>query len=134
MSNSSSSYDLNNEQLLLINILNTMYNDNIRQIYNCNDTISLLNQTNTQIRNLLFQIFYNSNNNNQNQNQSRINRENYGTNVHRNSNLNNLGRVILNNIPYVVENVEEYRIPLRRDRNETINTNFSQILQNFFNQ
>ena len=62
MSNSSSSYDLNNEQLLLINILNTMYNDNIRQIYNCNDTISLLNQTNTQIRNLLFQIFnYNKN-------------------------------------------------------------------------
>jgi hypothetical protein len=141
MSNSSSSYDLNNEQLLLINILNTMYNDNIRQIYNCNDTITLLNQTNTQIRNLLFQIFYNSNNNNQNQNQARINRENYGTNVHRNtngtnvhrnSNLNNFGRVILNNIPYVVENVEEYRIPVRRDRNETINTNFSQILQNFF--
>jgi hypothetical protein len=130
MSNSSSSYDLNNEQLLLINILNTMYNDNIRQIYNCNDTITLLNQTNTQIRNLLFQIFYNSNNNNQNQ--PRNNRENYGTNVHRNSNLNNLGRVILNNIPYVVENVEEYRIPVRRDRNETINTNFSQILQNFF--
>jgi hypothetical protein len=129
MSNSSSSYDLNNEQLLLINILNTMYNDNIRQIYNCNDSITLLNQTNTQIRNLLFQIFYNSNNN---QNQRRNNRENYESNTFRNSNLNNLGRVILNNIPYVVENVEEFRIPTRRDRNETINTNFSQILQNFF--
>jgi hypothetical protein len=58
MSFNNNSYIVSNEQLLLINILNTMYNDNIRQIYNCNDTITLLNQTNTQIRNLLFQIFY----------------------------------------------------------------------------
>ena len=147
MSNSSSSYDLNNNQLLLINILNTMYNDNIRQINNYNDSITLLNQNNIQIRNLLFQIFYNSNNSNItnntnnsnntnnnsnfNQNFSRNNRENYGTNTFRNTNYNNLGRVFLNNIPYVIENIEEYRIPLRRDRNEQLNSNYSQLLQNF---
>jgi hypothetical protein len=161
MSNFSSSYDLNNNQLLLINILNTMYNDNIRQINNYNDSISILNQTNIQIRNLLFQIFYNSNNNsnnisnnisnnntnnntnnhtnnisnnnsNINQNYSPNNRDNNTINEFRNTNSNNLGRVILNNIPYVIENIEEYRIPLTRDRNETLNTNLSQLLLNFF--
>lgn len=139
MSHSASTYDLNNEQLLLINILNTMYNDNMRQIYNYNDNISTLNVNNTQIRNLIFQIFSNSNYNHFSQNSIRPNRDNNSNSIRNsnststsNSNSNNLGRVVLNNIPYIIENIEEYRIPLRPDRNETLNQNFSQILQNFF--
>ena len=49
MSNSSSNHELNNEQLLLVNILNTMYNDNIRQINNYTDSLNSLNDTNRRI-------------------------------------------------------------------------------------
>jgi hypothetical protein len=134
MSNNSST-NLNNEQTLLINILNTMYNDNIRQIYNYTDSLNSLNDTNIQIRNLIYQILNPpiSNNNNIRRN----NRQNRYTssllnniNRYRNSNPenseNSLGRIVLNNIPYVIDSIEEYRFPLRRD-SET-----SQILQNFF--
>jgi len=143
MNNSTSSYELNNEQLLLINILNTMYNHYIRLINIYNDNIYSLNQNNTQIRNLLFQIFSNSNNNYFSQNSLRTYRDNNrnsqvnsnsntNSNTNANTTANNFGRVILNNVPYIIENIEEYRIPLRQDRNETLNQNFSQILQNFF--
>jgi len=143
MNNSTSYSELNNEQLLFINILNTMYNDNIRQINIYNESINLVNQNNTQIRNLLFQIFNNSNNNNSNNNNSNnnnsnnqftsiSNRNNLETNTLRNSNSNNLGRIILNNIPYIIENLEEFRFPLRREGMETINNNLSQLINNFF--
>ena len=56
MSNFSQAFNISNEQLLLINILNTMYNDNLRQIYSYNKSINSLNNTNIQIRNLLIQI------------------------------------------------------------------------------
>ena len=45
----SNTYRQNNENILLINILNTMYNDNLTQINNLQDS-------NNQIRNLLVQI------------------------------------------------------------------------------
>lgn len=45
-------YRTNNEQIFLINILNTMYNDNLVQINN-------LQESNSQIRNLLVQILTN---------------------------------------------------------------------------
>ena len=153
MNNSTSYSELNNEQLLFINILNTMYNDNIRQINIYNESINLVNQNNTQIRNLLFQIFNNSNNNNSNNNNSNnnnsnninsnninsnnqytsiSNRNNLETNTLRNSNSNNLGRIMLNNIPYIIENIEEFRFPLRREGMETTNNNLSQLINNFF--
>ena len=46
MSENNSELNINNEQLLLINILNTMYNDNLRQINN-------LTATNNEIRSLI---------------------------------------------------------------------------------
>ena len=42
-------------QTLLINILNTMYNDNLQQIRNFTSSINPLNNSNSQIRNLMFQ-------------------------------------------------------------------------------
>ena len=55
-------YNISNENLLLIGILNSMYNDNIRQINNLSESIHLLNDTNTEIRNLLTQILYTNTN------------------------------------------------------------------------
>ena len=46
----------NNETLFLVNILNTMYNDNLRQINNLTSTLSNLNNSNNQIRDLLVQL------------------------------------------------------------------------------
>jgi CHASE3 domain sensor protein len=54
MSENNSELNISNEHLLLINILNTMYNDNIRQINN-------LTSSNNEIRSLLTRILNNSN-------------------------------------------------------------------------
>jgi len=48
--------NLNSEQLLLINILNDMYNENIRQINNYCDAINGLNEANNNIRATLIQM------------------------------------------------------------------------------
>ena len=66
MSNNSREYNISNENLLLISILNSMYNDNIRQINNLSESIHLLNDTNSEIRNLLTQILYTNTNTNTN--------------------------------------------------------------------
>jgi len=131
MSVNNNSYSVSNEQLLLIDILNSMYNDNLRQINNFTSNISNLNQTNTQIRNLLVQILNNQHRRNNND------RRNVRANAFRDNNTNNnntnnnvLGRIFLNNTPYIIDSVSEYRIPL--NRNEMQNTNYSRLLQNFF--
>jgi hypothetical protein len=71
--------NLTNEQLLLINILNTMYNDNYRQINN-------LTASNNEIRNLLTRVLNNQNNQN-NQNNTGRSRSNVRSryNYHRNN-------------------------------------------------
>lgn len=48
--------NLSSEQLLLINILNDMYNENIRQINNYHDAITGLNEANNNIRATLIQM------------------------------------------------------------------------------
>ena len=124
-------YNISNEQLLLINILNGMYNDNLRQINNMNDSIYSLNESNRQIRNLLIQILNNTNNSNNNNNRRNNSRYNQRNNLRENSNLSSggLGRVYLNNRPYIIDNIQHYNIPLNR---ENVDNNISQILQNFF--
>ena len=114
-------YGLTNEQLLLVDILNSMYNDNLRQINNFTNYISNLNDNNINIRNLLIQIL---------QSQNRRTNERRGGRVNQN---NNLGRIYLNNTPYIIDNVREYRIPYNRNsRNDASNANFSRLLQSFF--
>jgi len=127
-------YNITNEQLLLITILNGMYNDNLRQINNINDSIYSLNESNRQIRNLLIQILNNSNSNNNsnNSNNRRANsRYNQRNNLRENSNLSSggLGRVYLNNRQYIIDDIQHYSIPLNRDNREN---DLSQVLQNFF--
>ena len=53
-------------QLSLIRILNSMYNDNIRQIDSLLETLNNLNESNSQIRTLLRQILSSTQNNNVN--------------------------------------------------------------------
>jgi hypothetical protein len=125
-------YNITNEQLLLINILNRMYNDNLRQINNIYDSIYSLNESNRQIRNILIQILNNqthihNNNSNNRRNNSRHNQRN---NLRETTNLSSggLGRVYLNNRPYIIDNIQHYNIPLNRE----VDNNISELIQNFF--
>ena len=131
-------HNVSNEQLLLIEILNSMYNDNLRQINNFTNYIGNLNENNTQIRNLLIQILQNPNRRSNERRNGRINTNNNNTyNNNNNNNNNGLGRVYLNNTPYIIDSVREYRIPSNRNANrnytnEVSNSNFSRLLQSFF--
>ena len=145
-------YNITNEQQHLVNILNTMYNDNIRQINRMTDSIYSLNESNREIRNVLIQILNNNNNNsinnnnNNNNSHNNFNRRNYSrysqrnnlrqnsrlpsANVSSNANASGLGRIYLNNRPYIIDSLQHYNIPFNREN--TNNNNLSQILQNFF--
>jgi len=61
---SRSGYTISNEDLLLINILNGMYNDNLRQIDRMNTSINNLTTDNSRIRNLLIRLLRNPRENN----------------------------------------------------------------------
>ena len=129
MNSNQRTYTISNEHLLLIDILNTMYNDNLRQITNLTDS-------NQQIRNLIIQIL-NTNTPPRRNNNNNIYRTNNNRNTFRENNTSNgnLGRVYLNNIPYIIDNVEHIRIPTNNNsRNLNLNNNndFSRILQSFF--
>jgi hypothetical protein len=114
----SNTYRLSNEQLLLVNILNTIYNDNLRHINSITETLNSLLDSNNQIRILLTQIL------NSNQGSSRRN-----TNTNRRWE-NNSERVVINRTPYVTDIINDYIVPRNR-RNTTSNELFTQILNNF---
>ena len=74
MSSNLNTYNITNDQSLLINILNTMYNNNLRQINNLVDMLNNLHNSNDEIRNLLIQILtLNDNNINNTRNSRRYN-------------------------------------------------------------
>lgn len=128
--NSQRNFSISNEQLLLIDILNTMYNDNLRQITNLTDS-------NQQIRNLIIQILNTPRRNNTTNNNNYNYRTSSQRNIFRDNNTSNdnLGRVFLNNRPYIIDSVEQIRIPINNNsRNLNLNNNndFSRVLQNFF--
>jgi hypothetical protein len=111
MSNNSNAFRLGNEQLLLINILNSMYNDNLRQITNLNEILNNLNNSNNQIRDTLIQILNNPNVNQSNNSRrsafsDRRTREN-------NDRINNSNRPSLNR-PYIIDSITQYTFPTRR--------------------
>lgn len=120
--NNSNTFRLSNEQLLLVNILNTMYNDNLRHINSITETLNSLVDSNNQIRTSLSQIL-NTNQNTSSNNSRRNNRRWENT-------TNSLGRIMLNNIPYVIESVNEYTIPRNRGSNSSEEL-FTQIFDNF---
>lgn len=119
---SSNTYRLSNEQLLLVNILNTMYNDNLRHINSISETLNSLLDSNNQIRILLTQML------NSNQNFNTNSRRNNNRRWENTSNISE--RIMINNRPYVIDSMNEYTIPRNR-RNNTSDELFTQILNNF---
>ena len=119
---SSNTYRLSNEQLLLVNILNTMYNDNLRHINSISETLNSLLDSNNQIRILLTQML------NSNQNYNNNSRRNNNRRWENTSNMSE--RVMINNRPYVVDSINEYTIPRNR-RNNTSDELFTRIINNF---
>ena len=108
--NNTNNMNISNEHLLLINILNNMYNDNNRQIQN-------LNNQNNQIISIITDILHvpssnnrqNNNNNNQNSNRRQNNREQ--GNRQNNRNNNNFGSVFLNNRQYIIDDIQRVDYP-----------------------
>jgi len=143
MNNNSNTSIINNEQLLLINILNTMYNDNIRQINNITDTLHNLNNTNNQIRNLLVRLLNspsiqntNTNTNTNNTRRNVVSARNSRGNNDRNINATT-NRRMLNNIPYIIDTITEFTIPRNVSSSSYINDAINPIestTQNLLNE
>ena len=139
MSQDSTSYTISNEHIFLIDILKRMYNDNIHQINSMTSSINNLRNTNTQIRNILVQALLYPNTS-FNRDNSRSRRNDRTTQRQTSNQTGNLGRVILDNVPYVIDSIQQYTIPFRQENtNNTNNTNrsertsnFSRLMQNFF--
>ena len=114
--NNSNTFRSSNETLFLVNILNTMYNDNLRQINNLNETLNNLNNSNNQIRNLLIQILHG--------NQGNVNtRRNHSRRFDNNSNNIDYSNIINGNGRNVSYLIGEYTIPINRNRNNNNNNN-----------
>jgi hypothetical protein len=153
-------YSISNEQLLLINILNSMYNDNIHQINLYSEYIQSLHETNTQIRNLLVELLYlqiprqqttrrnnflrqslrssyHNNNNNNNNNNYNNTRELFFTRTTPNVTRTTSNNQLYNINDILIADIQSFAPLSRSDRrNETNrserNTSVSQVLQNFF--
>ena len=121
MNNSNSNTRLGNETLLLINILNSMYNNNLRQI---NNLIDNLNNFNNEIINLLIQILHgNQGNRNTRRNNRRF--DNNSNNINYNdTSVNENNR----NFNYLIS---EYTIPINRNTNYTIDDYSRSVFENF---
>jgi hypothetical protein len=123
------------EHLLLINILNTMYNDNLTQIQN-------LNNSNNEIRNLITNILLNrrSTTNNRATNRNNNSARTYASyNPNNNSNRNLFNRIYLNNTPYLMNSFQEYIIqnpeislPYRQTSTSRNEERITNLLQSFF--
>ena len=127
----------NDADLSIITSLNEAYNNNLRSIQNFTNSINDLTDMNVQIHNRIVDILnirnstLDSVNNRENINRSNININNSNT-TSTNTERNNLGRVIFNNIPYIIDSVQQYRIPSRSSNEETRTNNISNLLQRFF--
>lgn len=126
---------ISNEHLHLINILNTMYNDNTRNINSIIETLNILINNNNQIRNVIVQILgSNQNGSNNNNNTRRYTSRRWET--------NNYNRIASVNRPsYIIDSISEYLIPMNNFNNSNNNNNrnrrpinnemLSQVLQSF---
>lgn len=116
MNQSSNNYDISNQQVQLVAILERTYNDNIRQINSMTNSINNLRNSNTQIRNLLVEILNTPNRTNTSSRNNRSRRPS-----------ENVNRIILNNMPYEFEHIEHYSFP----RNQNTQERNSRYMQNF---
>ena len=120
MNNNYNSFRSENETIFLLNILNTMYNNNLIQINNLIQNINNLNNlnnSNNQIRNTLVQLL------NVNLGTGH-NRRNHSRRFDNNSNnFENVSNENSRNINYLIG---EYTIPINRNRiNNTYRNGFS---------
>lgn len=117
------SYTPPDNDLILVSILNGMYNDNIAQITNLNATINNLTSINSQIRRLLVQTLSNSN---RRTNRSPVNR--LYESPHRNNTYSSYGQAAYTydaagggrRPSYTPENLRRYQFSIHRndDQNE----------------
>jgi len=95
--------------MILVNILQRMYNDNVRQINSLTNSINSIRQTNNQIRNQLFQIlnptFHRRNHRNRNSTRE-VNRE-----------------IVFDSIPYAID--------INSANPENEEDNYTRFMQNF---
>jgi len=126
----------NDADLSIINSLNEAYNNNLRSIQIFTNSINDLTDMNVQIHNRIVDILnirnsrLDSMSSRENINRSNINNNSNTTST--NTERNNLGRVIFNNIPYIIDSVQQYRIPSRSSNEQTRSNNISNLLQRFF--
>jgi hypothetical protein len=116
MSQNNPLYSISNEQLLLIDILNTMYNDNLNQIQN-------LTSSNNEIRNLIIRLLNNNNHNNQ-RGSSRSNRQR--TNNYRDLRNNTSTNPLL--FEYIFE-LQPYTSASNEDNTNAFNRLFQRFLE-----
>lgn len=125
-----------NETIFLVNILNTMYNDNLRQINSMTEILNNLNNSNNQIRNLLIQLL----NGNQANGYNGHTRRNQSRRFDNNSNNFDYNNITTNgnsrNVNYLIG---EYTFPLNtnrqnnnRNRVPTLDSYARNIFENFF--
>jgi len=152
MSFNENNFRISNEHLLLINILNTMYNDNIQQINFATNTLNNLYQNNNHIRDLLVQLLGTRQNNTSFNNTSFNNTGYFNTtnNSRRNRSLrresetnriSNFNRFLIQTVPLSFDdasgNIYTDLIGTtgtynsNRVRNSQSNNLFSQLLRNF---
>lgn len=128
----SNTFRMNNEHLFLINILNSMYNDNLRIVHH------LIDQ-NTQIRNTIIGIMNNRRSHNiSNNTRNNIRTPNRNRSNNENANLNDrLSRLyIVDNIPFYLDTLQINTTPdfnrnSVNNNNSNITNNLSRILSSF---
>ena len=130
--------DMSNSDILFINILNTMYNDNLRIIHHLMDQ-------NNEITGQLIDVFNNRRRQNIPLNNSRTYTYNRNHNTSRsrnrpnqssdNGSINNQRRVYIDNIPYYVDDLQLFTIPnintTTNNTNPNISNHFTRILNSF---
>ena len=135
--------DMSNSDILFINILNTMYNDNLRIIHHLMDQnneitgqlIDVFNnrrRQNVPLNNSRTYTYTRNHNNNRNRNRPTQNSENINGNSQR--------RVYIDNIPYYVDDLQLFTIPntnanaintTNTSANANLSNQFSRILNSF---
>ena len=99
--------NISNEQLYLIDLLNTMYNDNVRQIQNYNNILNELNENNNNIRQFLIQIL-NTSNRTSNSNSNRQ----YNRQYRNNNNNNNSTRQFNQSLDSIYNSIYDLSMPI----------------------
>ena len=97
--------NVSNEHLLLINILNTMYNDNNRQIQNLADQ-------NNQIISIITDVLHVPSSFNRNNTRNNVSNRQQNNRAQNNRPQNNPGSIFLNNRQYIIDDVQRFDVPL----------------------